>query len=124
MFGELPKLFDRDFAIAYFLPSAAFTAVTYWIVLKFNLAHVFFAFSPESFLKDIASFGLVSLFGGIVLLIANRGILRLLEGYWPFGLDQRLNWIERRRFRKLQRENSESDSQIRSHELSGLPFPR
>jgi len=88
LFGELPKLFDRDFAIAYFLPSAAFSAVTYWIVLKFNLAHVVFAFSAESFLKDIASFGLVSLFGGIILLIANRGILRLFEGYWPLRMGQ------------------------------------
>jgi len=124
LFGELPKLFDRDFAIAYFLPSAAFSAVTYWIVLKFNLAHVVFAFSAESFLKDIASFGLVSLFGGIILLIANRGILRLFEGYWPLRMGQRLNWIERRHFRKLQRENAESDSQIESYELRGLPFPR
>lgn len=124
MFGQLPKLFDRDFAIAYFLPSAAFVAITYVIVIRFGLSPVLFTLSADSFLKDLAAFGSLSLFGGIILLVANRWIVRLLEGYWPFGLRRHFNWIERWRFRKARKESLDSDQAIDAYEMRAEPFPR
>jgi hypothetical protein len=32
MFSELPKLFDRNFAIAYFLPVSLFLAASTWLL--------------------------------------------------------------------------------------------
>lgn len=124
MFGELPKLFDRDFAIAYFLPSAAFVAVTYLIVIRFGLSPTLFTLSADTFLKDLAAFGSVSLFGGIILLIANRGIVRLLEGYWGFVLRRHLNWLERLRFQKAHNKSLDSDQDFDAYDLRGEPFPR
>ena len=38
MLGQLPNLFDRNFAIGYFLPVAAFAAVSYRLMEAFNLS--------------------------------------------------------------------------------------
>lgn len=124
MFGELPKLFDRDFAIAYFLPSASFVTASYCILIRFSLSPVVLALSADSVLKDLASLGLLSLLGAIILLIANRGIVRLLEGYWPFGLGYWVNWLQLRRFRRLSRESAKSDVDKQSYEQRNEEFPR
>lgn len=121
MFGELPKLFDRDFAIAYFLPSAAFVAVSYLILVRFNLSPVVFTISADSFLGDLAAFGSLSLIGGIILLLANRGLVRFLEGYWPYRLGYRLNWLELWRFRRLREERLQLDQKMEALESRNKP---
>lgn len=123
MFGELPKLFDRDFAIAYFLPSAGFVAITYFFAAHFNLTSVLFDFSKESFLKDITSFGLLALLGAIILLVANRSLVRLMEGYWAFNLKQHFNWIEVRRYKELLAKEKRSDEEKMNYSDSN-PYPR
>jgi hypothetical protein len=123
VFGELPKLFDRNFAIAYFLPSAAFVGVSYCIGRTLDLLPVMFKFSADTLLKDIAAFGLLSLFGGIVLLIANRGIVRLLEGYWPKPFHNRLKRFEVSRFRKMIHRIGELDQEMEGYELLHQTVP-
>lgn len=123
MFGELPKLFERNFAIAYFLPSAAFVAITYLIVVRLFGLSAGLTLSAGTFLTELAAFGSVSLLGGIILLIVNRGVVRLLEGYWPFDLGQRVNWIELWRFRKVRAESELSDRKMAELEASGQAIP-
>src|SRR5712691_4997286 len=98
MFGELPKLFDRDFAIAYFLPSAGFVAATYFLIGHLQLHASLFALSKESLPRDLALFGLAALCWAIILSVLNRGVVRLMEGYWPLKLGQHFNGFERKRF--------------------------
>jgi len=121
MFGELPKLFDRDFAIGYFLPSAGFAAATYFLVVHFNLSSALFEFSKESFLKDLASFGLVSLLGAIILLVANRSLIRFLEGYWAFDLGRFFNLFEVRRYEKLIEKEEQSDIERQKYGSDSFP---
>jgi len=121
MFSELPKLFDRDFAIGYFLPSAGFVAATYLLAVHFNLFSVLFEFSKESFLKDVTSFGLVSLLGAIILLVANRSLVRFMEGYWAFNLGQYFNSIEVRRYKKLRRKERQSNLARRRYDSNSFP---
>lgn len=122
MFGELPKLFGRDFAIAYFLPSASFIAVTYFIVTKFQVIASLLILSRESFFRDLTAFGLAALLGAIILSVLNRAIIRTLEGYWPLNLGQYLNWFEMWRFRRLLRQDALSDRQ--RAEYAANEFPR
>jgi hypothetical protein len=122
VFAELPKLFDRDFAIGYFLPAALFIALSYFVIAWFGFHPVVVALSADSFLKESAGFGLLSLLGGIILLVLNRGIVRFLEGYWP--LRDWLNWIELRRFRKLREDSRLSDEQKQHYKEINQEFPR
>jgi hypothetical protein len=125
MFGELSKLFDRDFAIAYFLPSACFVAGTYLLVadliadLKLQVPS--FGLSRDGLLRYLTVFGLVTLFCAIILSVLNRGVVRLMEGYWPFDLGQYLNGLEKRRFRNLLKQEAESDDKKRKCGADGLP---
>src|ERR1700686_2457811 len=110
MFTELPKLFDRNFGIGYLLPAAAFVAVT----LGFNAAYQLFPRRrPEgqSIWQDASLLGTLSWLVGVALMTINTPIIRVMEGYclfneghWPLNLDQRLNWLERHRFKHLNRE--------------------
>ena len=124
MFGELPKLFDRNFAVAYILPSAAFVGVTYLIVHRFGLSAGLISVSSDRFFKDLTAFGLLSLLGGVILLVTNRGVVRLLEGYWPLNLGARLNWLELWLFKKTREESLKSDEDIKSLRLSNKVVPR
>jgi hypothetical protein len=100
MFGELPKLLDRNFAIGYFLPSALF-AVGVWAVLKpFGLAEFPSGFAAlDGIAKATVSIFVVWL-GAIALLALNYPFLRLLEGY---GSTHPLAW--RRKAKKRQFRN-------------------
>lgn len=113
MFTELPKLFDRDFAIGFFLPLAVFMPCMYFVASGFSAPEV------VNFLKAIelsqtkpgifeATLLVVILWlGGILLLVLNFSIIRLKEGYGKWNPLQLLKWREVARFRRL---NEELDS--------------
>lgn len=111
MFGELPKLFDRNFAVGYLLPAAWFVIAMVAIKDAFGLFPGKYPFVFGN-LPDLAFnftiIGFSSLFIGIVLTIINYEIYRFLEGYGkynPLGL-----WspIEKWRYGKLQRNLNEN----------------
>lgn len=109
MFSELPKLFDRDFAIGFFLPIACFFAAFYGLLDSFHLTN----FIPP--LKEPAKeagtgeagllvgttiIGLATWLFGVLLLVLNRLIYRLFEGYiWPLNTD----WARRVELQRLKR---------------------
>jgi len=86
MIGELPKLFDKNFAIAYFLPSLVFVATAHFIHFKLAKIEPYLTFSKETLLQDISAFGLISLLTAVVLSILTHHIVRFMEGYWAFDL--------------------------------------
>ena len=120
MFGELSKLFDRNFVIGYFLPVALFAIVTLALLAGFGLwlsgSDVLSLFSapnteasaPEntaiSTLAPLVNTTIVVLvlwLFAVFLLAFNRTVYRLMEGYGPVNPARLLAWRERRRYRKL-----------------------
>jgi hypothetical protein len=86
MISEIPKLFDKNFAIAYFLPAAAFVIITQCLFAQLDQVTPLLSFSKYSLLQDISAFGLVSIVVAVILSIINRYAVRFLEGYWSFTL--------------------------------------
>lgn len=97
MFGELPKLFDRDFAVGYFIPATAFVAANVVLVIVFGQLQLLYKLFPslEAALRDdtlknlTLIVGLASLILAVLLLVLNRQIFRLFEGY---GLINNAEW--------------------------------
>jgi hypothetical protein len=96
MFSELPKLFDRDFAIGFFLPSAVFCGAGW------GLLSIFFDIGTPDFEKLTST----AIAVGIVWLVAvgmlatNYPLLRLLEGYPAWNIFKQRKKIWLRRFRR------------------------
>jgi hypothetical protein len=98
LFGKLPEIFGRDFAVGYFLPSAVFAAASIKLT---GLEIPIRTGLGQDIFENAVLFGLVSWFGGIILLAINRNLIRAMEGYGRFNPAQLLKWIEVRRFVRL-----------------------
>jgi hypothetical protein len=102
--SDLTKLLDRNFAAGYFLPVVAFIAASLSLVAGFGqlpeLGTTLSNLTAGQIAVITTVIGLISALGGILLVVTNRDIIRLMEGYWPFNLHKSLAWIERRRYRK------------------------
>ncbi len=107
MFAELPKLFDRNYAMGYFLPFAIFAAVCLWILEIFGITPAILPILQKDILLSTTLFGLGSWVGGIVLLVTNRDMYRTLEGYGRFNPLKLLGWIEKFRYRRIQKQIAE-----------------
>lgn len=123
MFSELPKLFDRDFAIGFFLPGVALCAGA-WLI--FNQ---FFAIAPPDFEK-LASTAIAA---GIVWLVSvfllanNYALLRLYEGYPAWLPLKQLKRIRQRQFRvdaapRLQLQSQIDDALREGRQLPPIPI--
>lgn len=109
MFSELPKLFDRNFAIAYFLPVSIFLALSAWLLDRVGYwANISAQLTSDNALINATLGVLIAWIGGILLMVLNRDIYRFLEGYGRFNpllwfknrakseylkKDERLNWL-------------------------------
>jgi hypothetical protein len=103
MWGELPKLFGKAFAIGFFLPSAA-------IILSFLGVFATFGYydAISQFLKSVtndwigATLSVFALWmGGVLLMALNRGIIRFFEGYNRFNPWRLLRRGKQRQFAQL-----------------------
>jgi len=104
MFGELPKLFDRNFVIGFFLPVAIFITISILIVNPYTFGSQASNFLTTDLLVGTTTIGLLSWVGGIVLLAANRDLYRLMEGYGKYNPLKLFGWMETRRYRGLVKE--------------------
>lgn len=109
MFGELPKLFDRNFVIAFFLPVATFLAASIGLAYFYELFPTLLPSLKAEPLIGTTILGLVTWLGGVILLAANRDVYRLFEGYWRFNPFRLFSFVERWRYRKLKRRILELD---------------
>ncbi len=94
MFGDLPKIFERNFVVGYVLPSALFLLLSLGFTHNGNL----WDFLTTS---DGASFAVVAFALGIMLLALNRSITRILEGYGKLNPARLMIWLQRWRFKRL-----------------------
>ena len=124
MFGELPKLFDRNFAMAYFLPVVLFVGMVVEIASRFGLGDSLVEILQQNLIVGATLLSVVAWLGGIVLLVTNRGLYRLLEGYGKWNPLKILNRLERRRYLQLIGKISELDDRYRDCIDAGQEFPQ
>lgn len=119
MFGELPKLFDRNFAIAFFLPSAAFILASSGLLAGFGLPSPGLPLLKGEGLQGLTTLGVIAWLGGVLLLVLNYNVYRILEGYGDFNPIKYLDWLERRRYARLQAAIKQAESEIEDGKRSG-----
>ncbi len=106
MFTKLPELFDRNFAIGYFLPVASFTSATIALLSYFSLLPAIFTVNTVNQIDILLGTTLIGLFSwlaGIILLATNRDLIRILEGYGNFNPLNLVMWVERRNYKSLEK---------------------
>lgn len=123
MFGELPKLFGRDFAVGYFLPFAAFLATNLGLITGFGLSVRIVPYLQTQTLVGVTLLGLISWLGGIVLLALNRSTVSLFEGYGYLNPARLLAWIQRRQFDRLRLKLSALEKEYESCTADKREFP-
>lgn len=85
MFSELPKLLDRNFAIAYFLPVSLFMVVSAWLLNMAGYWSKIEVMLTGNTLFDATLAFFVAWILSILLLVLNREIYRFLEGYGDYN---------------------------------------
>jgi hypothetical protein len=123
MFAELPKLFDRNFAVGFFLPVAIFIAISGLILSRYGFAPQVTTYLNISLLIGTTILGILSWVGGIVLVAINRELYRLLEGYGKFNPISLLKWLEVRRYRRLVTRSVQLDEMYLAMEKDGIALP-
>ncbi len=106
MLGEVPKLFDRNFFVGYFLPVVLFGAASLGLIRAFGLSSLL-AFLGTDALANTAIILLLSWLIAILLLAVNRSLYMLLEGYGRFNPARLFMWREKERYRRLLHEKDE-----------------
>ncbi len=123
MFGELPKLFDRNFVIGFFLPVAVFITISILIVNPYAFGIQAVDFLTTDLLVGTTTIGLLSWVGGIVLLAVNRDLYRLMEGYGKYNPLKLFSWLEKRRYQRVVNELEKLDDEFRESINSDEEFP-
>lgn len=123
MFGELPKIFDRNFAVNYFLPVTAFIAMSYFLLRFYGLAPAFIQSLTQDFLKGAITLSLYSYFGGVLLLVLNGDLYSFLSGYGKFNPFKLFQKLEISRYQKMLTEIEKLDSEYISCINTNREFP-
>jgi hypothetical protein len=123
MFSELPKLFDRNFAVGFFLPVAIFIVVSGVILGQYGFSPNMVNYLATDLLVGTTVIGLLSWIGGIVLLAVNRDLFRLMEGYGKFNPIKILSVFEKQRYRKTVEELKKLDNEYSECYESKKEFP-
>jgi len=125
MFGDLPKLLDRDFLIGYYLPSIVYLGGTIFLA-------VFHGFMDGTWLWEFLVGQLVLATAIVILLVwlfaisllaFNGSLYRLKEGYPFLDLLKPLTQRRRREFQELQAQEKSLAQQRREKKKKGEPVP-
>lgn len=104
MFGELPKLFERNFAIGFLLPIITFLVISFNLLEKFGLLNAnLLKFLEQKNLVEITLVALFTWLSGTILLVFNRDLYKILEGYGRLNPFQIFKFIEKNRYSALER---------------------
>lgn len=126
MFGKLPGLFDRNFAIGFFIPTSVFLILTIILFDAFGLSSEYLAFDTRSSVDTIVGTTMTTLISwllSIILLGSNRELYRVLEGYGQINPFKFFKRFEIRKFRKWDSEIRTLDDEYRRYASEGEEFP-
>jgi len=123
MFGELPKLFDRNFAVGFFLPVATLISLSVLMSGHYIFSVDVFYFLGIDLLITTTVLGLVSWVGGIVLLAVNRDLYRFMEGYGTYNPMKLFGWFEKRRYRQTLKELEKLENELSACKKEKKVFP-
>jgi hypothetical protein len=114
MFSKLPDLFDRNFAVAYFLPITAFIVASLALLNNYSLLLDIPFLNMTGDMNTLVGTTIVALLswvGAVILLALNRDILRLMEGYGILNPARLfLSW-QKRRYRILKTQITTLDNE-------------
>lgn len=102
MFAEIPKIFDRNFIIAFFLPSLVFVSVSLTLLAGFHLVPSLFSIQREEILPAATILSVASWLGGVLLLVLNYSVYQIVEGYGTYNPFHWLKPLEERRYRRIE----------------------
>jgi hypothetical protein len=122
LFGELPKLFDRNFATAFFLPSALFLSASLYLGDVVGLFPGLLGLVQSNLLVGTTMIGLLAWFFGVALLVLNREIIRLMEGYGRYNPAKITLGFQKRRYARIKAELEEIDD-LRAKLPHGTELP-
>lgn len=80
-FGSIPKLFDRNFAIGYFLPAGLIVGLVALVLHAFHRLPSWLTFDAAAKFIDAAVVAVGTWLLAVLLVAINRTLVRTLEGY-------------------------------------------
>ena len=110
MFGKLPDLFDRNFAVGYFLPTSMLIIAAVFLADAYGYHTQLLAFNTQSSVDTSVETTLVVIISwliSVILLGANRELYRVLEGYGKWNPFRLFQWFEIRKYRNWSKEIKE-----------------
>jgi hypothetical protein len=111
MLGEFPKLLGRTFAIAFLYPTTIVSILGLWIFDSFSSVDVLGWFGSDLVVKTSAA-GFAILLLSVSLLVLNRELYRLLEGYGDINPIRLFRFLEKIRFEDLSDEFAKVESEL------------
>lgn len=102
MFGELPKLFDRNFVVGFILPSGILITISS-IILQNKISFDAWNILEKDFIAGGVIFTAITFFIGVLLLAINSDLYRFFEGYGKYNPLRIFGWIEKSRYRNIKR---------------------
>lgn len=111
MFSELPKLFDRNFFVSYYLPVAVFETILIFIFEDCSFGPDIKGFLSSELLIGTTVIGLITWMGAIVLMALNREVYRILEGDGKYNPIKLLSWVEYYRYHRSLNELTKNEGE-------------
>jgi hypothetical protein len=119
MFGELPKIFDRDFVVAFFFPATLFVLASVGLLTDYNIFPDLLPLLREDALKGATIIGVLAWAAGVLLLVLNYGIYRLLEGYGNYNPLKLLRRFQLQRHELLQKQIAQLTDDVEERKFVG-----
>lgn len=104
MFGELPKIFDRNFVVAYFIPASIFVLGSFGLYVVTGSFRSSTFYLREDPLIGATWLGVCAWLLGILLMVLNFSLYRFFEGYGKLNPLRAFVGLENRRFDRMQSE--------------------
>lgn len=119
MFSELPGFFDRNFIVAYFLPSLLFVLSAYWLLGEFGVEPDIVKIIGDDLYKEATLLGIISLIAAVFLLSINFQVFRFFEGYGKYNPLIFLQKFHERKFQRLEEKKHLLNEELRIARAAG-----
>ncbi|MGF1490378.1 MAG: hypothetical protein ACFBSE_25085 [Prochloraceae cyanobacterium] len=128
MFNRLPDLLGRIFFISHFFPALIFLigiCLPNYLVNFLDLSNIEII-KKAKLLEIISSLTILSIILGIFFLVLNRSLINLIQGEGECNIFKLLLWgleIERKRFKKLEKNIADIDKKYLSYSNNNKDVP-